>query len=59
MFSNCYSLLNVDVSNFIISNKTNMNYMFDGCSDELKDKIKSQNKNIREIAFESENLDDL
>ena len=32
--------------------------MFFGCSDELKKKIETKYKNIREIAFEDEDEDD-
>jgi len=31
MFFNCYSLINLDLSNFNTSNVTNMSFMFNGC----------------------------
>ena len=51
MFSFCSSLKELNLSNFNTNNVTNMNYMFEGCSDEFKKKIKSEYKNIKEVAF--------
>ena len=46
MFAGCSSLKELNISNFIINNKTDVTKMFDECSDELKKKIKMQNKNF-------------
>ena len=46
MFSCCSSLKELNISNFNTNNVTDMNLMFYKCSDELKKKIKEQNKNI-------------
>ena len=35
-----------------------MRYMFSGCSDELKLKIRNEYKNFQEIAFDDYNSDD-
>ena len=59
MFFKCSSLKDIDVSNFEINHRCNMYHMFDGCSDELKNQIKSQNKNFKKSAFESPNYDDM
>ena len=48
MFSKCYSLEELNLSNFNTNNVTDMRYMFNGCSNELKNKIKSDYKNIKE-----------
>ena len=55
MFFSCASLKDLDISNFDL-NLTYMGYMFDKCSDELKTKVKGQNKNIKDIAFETEDF---
>ena len=47
MFSYCSSLKKLDISNFNNYYLGNMNYMFSECSEELKEKIKSQIKNIK------------
>ena len=52
MFSGCSSLKELNLINFNTNNVTNMLYMFTGCLDELKLKIKSQSKNIKEEAFD-------
>ena len=44
MFSWCSSLKELNLSNFNTNNVTNMSNMFYECSDELKNKIKEQNK---------------
>ena len=49
MFAGCSSLKELNISNFIINNKTDVTKMFDECSDELKKKIKMQNKNFDDI----------
>ena len=46
MFHGCSSLKELNLSNFNTNNVTDMSWMFFGCSDELKNKIKQQNKNI-------------
>jgi len=53
MFWGCSSLKELNLNNFNTNNVTDMNYMFGGCLDELKLKIKSQFKNIKEEAFEN------
>ena len=47
MFYECSFLKELNLSNFYINNETNMTDMFYGCSDDLKTKIKEQNKNIK------------
>ena len=44
MFYECSYLKELNISNFYTNNVTNMSDMFYGCSDELKSKIKKQNK---------------
>ena len=51
MFDGCSSLKELNLSNFNTNNVTDMRYMFNGCSKELKNKIKSDYKNIKEEAF--------
>ena len=51
MFDNCSSLKKLNLNNFNTNNVTDMRYMFSGCSDDLKMKIKSENKNIKDEAF--------
>ena len=53
MFSECSSLKELNLNNFNTNNVTNMSCMFYGCSgsDDLKRKIKSENKNIKDKAF--------
>ena len=57
MFSECSSLKELNLSNFNTNNVTDMSYMFAQCSDELKLKIRSQYKNLKEIAFDDYNSD--
>ena len=52
MFCDCTSLEDLDVSNFKFKKDTEMNCMFSGCSEDLKNKIKNQNKDIKGEAFE-------
>ena len=47
MFYSCSSLEEIELSNFDTKNVNNMGSMFGDCSKELKNKIKSQNKNIK------------
>ena len=51
MFCNCSSLKELNLNNFNTNNVTNMYGMFIECLNELKLKIKSQFKNIKEEAF--------
>ena len=51
MFDRCSSLKELNLNNFNTHNVTDMSYMFSGCSDDLKMKIKSENKNIEAEAF--------
>ena len=51
MFSVCSSLKELNLNNFNTNNVQNMSFMFTGCSDDLKMKIKSENKNIKDEAF--------
>ena len=53
MFYGCTSLKEINLSNFNIDNVTDMNGMFSRCSNEIKTKIKSQIKNIKQEAFEN------
>ena len=52
MFSGCSSLKELNLNNFNTNNVTNMCYMFAGCSDDLRRKIKSEKKNIKNEAFQ-------
>ena len=52
MFSYCLSLKDIDFSNINIDKVTDMKSMFFAFSDEIKIKIKSQIKNIKEEAFD-------
>ena len=51
MFYECSSLKELNINNFNTNNVTYMNEMFSGCSDDLRRKIKSENKNIKDEAF--------
>ena len=51
MFYGCSSLKELNLNNFNTNNVTNMRWMFANCSDDLKMKIKSENKNIKDEAF--------
>ena len=51
LFSECSSLKELNLSNFNTNNVTNMAGMFYGCSEQLKNKIKSEYKNIKKAAF--------
>ena len=51
MFSECSSLKELNLSNFNTNNVTNMRWMLSGCSEQLKNKIKSEYKNIKKEAF--------
>ena len=47
MFEGCSSLKELNLCNFNTNNVAMIGSMFEGCSDELKKKIKEQNRNIR------------
>ena len=51
MFYKCSSLKELFLTNFNTNNVTNMKGMFSECSEDLKRKIKSENKNIKNEAF--------
>ena len=53
MFSGCSSLNELNLSNFNTNNVTDIELecMFSGCSDQFKNKIRSDYKNIKEEAF--------
>ena len=51
MFCECSSLKELNLTNFNTNNVTDMSFMFKGCSDDLKRKIKSENRNIKDEAF--------
>ena len=51
MFSRCPSLEELNLSNFNINNVTNTKGIFYGCSKEFIKKIKTQYKDVKEIAF--------
>ena len=53
MFYGCSSLKELNLINFNTNNVTDMSWMFSGCLDELKLKIKSQFKNFKEEAFKN------
>ena len=52
MFEKCKSLKNLNISNIVFKDNIDINNMFALCSDELKNKIRKQNKGIKENAFE-------
>ena len=51
MFYGCSSLKDLNLSNFNTNNVTNMGGMFSGCSDQFKNKIRTEYKIIKEEAF--------
>ena len=51
MFYGCSSLKELNISNFNTKNVTFMDDMFYGCSVQFQNKIRTQNKNIKEEAF--------
>ena len=51
MFDGCSSLKELNLSNFNTNIVTIMLSMFYGCSDQFKNKIRSEYKNIKEEAF--------
>jgi len=46
MFSNCSSLININLSNFNTQKVMNMNYMFLGCSSLTKKGVITNDRNI-------------
>ena len=52
MFYGCSSLKELNLNNFNTNNVIDMYRMLSGCSDDLKMKIKLENKNIGDKAFE-------
>ena len=52
MFCDCLSLKDLNISNFNFTNGKSMNHMFANCSEELKEKIRRKNKNIKNEAFQ-------
>ena len=51
MFADCLSLKELNLSNFNINNVTFMRNMFNGCSNQFRNKIRAQYKNIKKEAF--------
>ena len=51
MFSLCSSLIDLDITNFYFDRNAFIDNIFEGCSNELKDKIKKQNKKLPKNAF--------
>ena len=51
MFNRCSSLKELNLNNFNTNNVESMYGMFSWCSHDLKRKIKSENKNIKDEAF--------
>ena len=51
MFSICISLIDLDITNFYFDRNAFIDNIFEGCSNELKDKIKKQNKKLPKNAF--------
>jgi surface protein len=47
MFDECLSLKDLNLINFNTNKVRDMRYMFRRCSDDLKRKIKSENKNLK------------
>ena len=53
-----FFLKEINISNFKVNNETYMGAMFYGCSDEIKNKIRKQIKNIKKEAFKEINDED-
>ena len=51
MFSDCSSLINLDISFFNFRSISDIRDMFSGCSNELKNKVREQNYKIKKKAF--------
>ena len=54
MFYGCTKLINLDITKFIFNVNNDIKSMFSKCSDELKNKIKMNNKNIPDEVFINE-----
>ena len=52
MFNGCSSLKELNLSNFNTNNVNYMGCMLGGCSDQFKNTIRSEYKNIPEEAFD-------
>ena len=52
MFSDCSSLKELNLNNFKMNTKIGGRYVFSGCSDELKRKIRRENKNLVVFNFD-------
>ena len=52
MFFGCKKLINIDISRLNLRRAFNRKHIFSGCSQSLKQIIKSQNSNIKDIDFE-------
>ena len=52
MFLDCNSLKELNISNFVFNDNCSMFGMFLSVSNGFKNKIKAQNKNIKDEAFE-------
>ena len=57
MFSGCSSLKELKLSNFNTSKVTNMRAMLWECSDQFQNKIRVEYKNIKEEAFNEDEMD--
>jgi len=51
MFYKCSSLTELNLDNFSINNETYITDMFNGCSAELKRKIKTKYKNLKKLKY--------
>ena len=51
MFYKCPSLTELNLDNFSINNETYITDMFNGCSAELKRKIKTKYKNLKKLKY--------
>ena len=54
MFYGCSKLINIDITKFIFNVNNDIKSMFSKCSDELKNKIIMDNKNIPDEVFSNE-----
>ena len=57
MFDRCSSLEELNISNFNTNNATDMRGMFKGCSDQFKNKIRSEYENIKKESFYKDECD--
>ena len=56
MFYGCSSLKELNLNNFNTNNVSDMECMFYGCSDQIKNKIRTEYKNIKEEAFNEDDI---